>query len=179
MANISFFEYCADFLDLHADMLTEEQKRDAYAGYDELMKSASKEKATDPRKEKKLAEAKAKRQLAKFYGGKALKGTPAQKAWAEKIREEFLISNETTEEEKSQLVSVGGFTENAKFWIENKDVTKSKMKASNIVAQYRGLQELKAKHFETKYRSRNFIEASKIEKEITEYIKNSGFNFGE
>jgi len=45
----------------------------------------------------------------------ALKGTPAQKAWAEKIREEFLLSNETNEEEKSQLVSVGGFTENAKF----------------------------------------------------------------
>ena len=38
MSNISFFEYCADFLDLHADILTEEQKNEAYNSYDAMLR---------------------------------------------------------------------------------------------------------------------------------------------
>jgi hypothetical protein len=132
MSNISFFEYCADFLDLHADMLTEEQKREAYAGYNELMISASKAKAADPRKEKKLDEAKEGRQLAKFYGGKALKGTPSQKAWAEKIREEFLQCSAMSDDEKKELMAMGGDLQTSRFWIDNRFVKKDNMKPKNL-----------------------------------------------
>lgn len=77
--------------------------------------------------------AQANRDIAKFYGGKALRGTAKQKEWAEKIRADFLASDALTDGEREELVTCGGVTGHSKFWIENRELPASEMKARNIV----------------------------------------------
>lgn len=68
---------------------------------------------------KKLSEkAQAARGTAKFFGGKALKGTAKQKEWAEKIRAEKLAS--MTEDQAEMVCDPVGLLTNSKFWIENR-----------------------------------------------------------
>lgn len=57
------------------------------------------------------------RKAAKVIGGKALKGTPRQKAWAEDIRKQTLCR--VSEEVASRLLSEARF-QRAKWWIENR-----------------------------------------------------------
>lgn len=61
------------------------------------------------------------RQLAKFLGGKALRGTLKQKQWAEKIRADVLraVSVEAAE----LLCDPSGLCTHSKFWIENREKT--------------------------------------------------------
>lgn len=59
------------------------------------------------------------RALAKFFGGKALKGTARQKEWAEKIRAEKL--RQMSPELAELVVDPNGLLTNSKFWIEHRD----------------------------------------------------------
>lgn len=58
------------------------------------------------------------RDLAKFYGGRALKGTARQKEWAEKIRAEKLQQMEPGLAELA--VDPNGLLTHSKFWIEHR-----------------------------------------------------------
>ncbi len=58
------------------------------------------------------------RQKAKFFGGKALRGTAKQKEWAEKIRAEKIQSMNA---EASELIcDLHGLCTHSKFWIKNR-----------------------------------------------------------
>lgn len=65
--------------------------------------------------------AQAARGTAKFFGGKALKGTAKQKEWAEKIRAEKLAS--MTEDQAEMVCDPHGILTNSKFWIEKRAVS--------------------------------------------------------
>ena len=58
------------------------------------------------------------RDVAKFFGGKALQGTKKQKEWAEKIRAEKL--GQMTPEQALMACDPGGLLTHSKFWIENR-----------------------------------------------------------
>jgi hypothetical protein len=64
------------------------------------------------------------RNIAKFFGGKALTGTAKQKTWAEQIRAKVLGS--VTEIQAETLCFLTMFT-SAKFWIENRNMSASQM----------------------------------------------------
>lgn len=171
---ISFEDYCEDYLDLHISLMSEDQLKSA--GYANLVRN-SKTPAEIAKHEKALAKAKESRKLAKFYGGKALTGSTAQKKWAEEIRQTVLESSVLSDVEKQELVTCGGFTDTAKFWIENRNVKAEKMTARNIVAQYRGLRELEEKHFDTLARTGTVASKNAARKEIQDYINNCDFKF--
>lgn len=155
----SFEDYCEDHLDMHYSLMGEEQLKNAKSAYAAFCKrKASLEKAKESRK------------LAKFYGGSALTGTAKQKKWAEEIRQSFLESSDLTEQEKQELVTCGGFTLTAKFWIENRSVAPAKMTARNIVAQYRGLLDLRAKHDAVLSRTAPTAAKNAARKEIQDYL---------
>lgn len=172
----SFESYCEDYLDLHTGIATEAEIKQAKAGYAQHLKNKY-SAAEKSKREYALTKAKDLRKLAKFYGGKALTGTAAQKKWAEDIRQKFLESNVLTDEEKEQLVTCGGFTNSAKFWIENRDVKPEKMTARNIVAQYRGLAELEEKHYDTLARQGEITRKNAARSEIQSYIDSCDFKF--
>ncbi|MFA7175043.1 MAG: hypothetical protein WC340_16845 [Kiritimatiellia bacterium] len=58
------------------------------------------------------------RNIAKFFGGKALKGSKKQKEWGEKIRAEKLAE---MDEALAEVVVTDTVAETAKFWIENRE----------------------------------------------------------
>lgn len=74
-----------------------------------------KEKIKKPLSEK----AKGGREIAKFFGGVALKGTSAQVEWAEKIRSAKI--QEMPEHQAVLCCDKNGLLKNAKFWIENRN----------------------------------------------------------
>ncbi len=174
---ISFETYCEDYLDMHTSLMSGEQIKGAKAGYAKFIGGSSKVGTKAPATERALAKAKEARKLAKFYGGKALTGSAAQKKWAEDIRQKFLESNALTDEQKENLVTCGGFTNSAKFWIENRDVSPAKMTANNIVAQYRGLVELEDKHWNTLNRQGPVSSKNAARKEIEDYLNACDFKF--
>lgn len=61
------------------------------------------------------------RDIARFFGGKALIGTQKQKEWAEKIREEKILS--MNEDQAILACDSKGLGRSAKFWIENRNRT--------------------------------------------------------
>lgn len=73
------------------------------------------------------------RDVAKFFGGKALKGAAKQKEWAEKIRAEKLkaVSGEHAE----LICEPDNLLQNAKVWIENRN--KSGRDFAEFVMTYR------------------------------------------
>jgi hypothetical protein len=152
---ISFEDYCEDFLDLHIALMNDEQLKSAKYGYAELVRknTPTKTPAQIAKHEKALAKAKESRKLAKFYGGKALTGSAAQKKWAEDIRYNVLESSALTDEQKSQLVTLGGAANTAKFWINNKDKSASAFNPQTILEEVRKLGELYNKHYDTLVRS--------------------------
>jgi len=139
---------------------------DYYKLCDSCLKTTTKE-------ERALTLAAGSRKLAKFYGGKALKGSAAQKKWAEKIRETILRSDELSDEEKIKLLQTGGFTQHSKFWIENREVAIEEFTAKNIVAQYKGLCKLESEQV----RTRLVHEIRQQKKIISDYIDQCSFNF--
>ncbi|HHC7130697.1 TPA: hypothetical protein ACN37W_004532 [Vibrio parahaemolyticus] len=173
---ISFEDYCEDYLDLHIALMGDEQLKSARAGYADLVRN-SKTPAEIAKHKKALAKAKESRKLAKFYGGKALTGSAAQKKWAEDIRQGFLESSVLTDEQKQSLVTCGGFTNSSKFWIENRNVSASVMTAENIVKQYTGLQQLEEKHYRTLATSGPVAPKNAARKEIADYLKACPFAF--
>lgn len=60
------------------------------------------------------------RNIAKMFGGKALKGTGKQKAWAETIRENII---KNTNEIQSEILCTVSYFSHSKFWIENRELT--------------------------------------------------------
>lgn len=59
------------------------------------------------------------RAVAKFFGGKALSGTAAQKEWAEKIRAGKLA--EMSQDQAEMACDPDGLLKTAKFWIEQRE----------------------------------------------------------
>lgn len=167
--NISFEDYCEDYLDLHIALMNEDQLKSARAGYADLVRN-SKTPAEIAKHEKALAKAKESRKLAKFYGGKALKGSAAQKKWAEEIRQKVLESSALSDEQKTKLVTLGGPVNTAKFWINNKDKSPSAFDAEKILAEDRKLGELYNKHYDTLVRSGPVHEKEMAKKEIYEAL---------
>lgn len=77
--------------------------------------------------------AKEARDVAKFFGGKALKGSAKQKEWAEKIRAEKL---KTVSSEHAELIcEPDNLLQQAKVWIENRN--KSGREFAEFVMTYR------------------------------------------
>ena len=72
------------------------------------------------------------RATAKFFGGKALTGTPAQKEWAEKIRAAAL--DKMSDGDAAVVCCKAGLLNTAKIWIENRSKTASQF-ASFAVSQ--------------------------------------------
>lgn len=87
--------------------------------------------------------------IAKFFGGKALKGVSAkQKAWAEQIRAEKIQSKKLTEDQIHDLLKSGNFVDTAQFWIENRNVDAGLFTFENLLAAYKELKE-----FEENYKN--------------------------
>ncbi|HNC11721.1 MAG TPA: hypothetical protein PLF59_08110 [Cyclobacteriaceae bacterium] len=166
---ISFEDYCEDYLDLSIALMSEDQLKSARAGYADLVRD-SKTPAEIAKHKKALAKAKESRKLAKFYGGKALTGSAAQKKWAEEIRQTVLESSALSDEQKINLVTLGGAANTAKFWINNKDKSPSAFDAATILAEYRKLGDLYNKHYDTLARSNPVHEKEKARKEIYEAL---------
>jgi hypothetical protein len=112
------------------------------------------------------------RKTAKFFGGKALKGTVKQKEWAEKIRTEFLESGSVSDEVKVELMQCGGFVDSASFWIDNRNTAKSALNVRNIVTKYQELLAFEAKHREFLARTNPAFEKDKRRNEIRNFLKN-------
>ena len=75
------------------------------------------------------------RAVAKFFGGKALTGTAAQKEWAEKIRAEKL--GEMTQDQAEMACDPAGLLKTAKFWIEQR--AKSGQQIGDFVMEQKAL----------------------------------------
>lgn len=175
---ISFEDYCEDYLDLHIALMNDEQLKSAKDGYNELVRNnkTAKTPSEIAKHEKALAKAKESRKLAKFYGGKALKGSAAQKKWAEDIRHKVLESSALTDEQKSQLVKLGGAADTAKFWINNKSLSASAFNPAKILEEDRKLGELYNKHYETLTRCRLVHKLEPARKEIYEALSSLTVN---
>lgn len=171
---ISLREYCEEYLDLCIDLMNEQEIDEVKVTYNLFLKDTEQE--IEARK-KALDKARESRKLAKFYGGKALTGSAKQKKWAEDIREIYLKSDALTDEQKIELVTCGGFTDTAKFWIENRNVEASKMTARNIVAQYRVLQKLEEEYSDICDRTRSVGARDRIREKIESYINKCDFKF--
>ena len=173
---ISFEEYCEDYLDLHSDILSGEELRSAKAGYAELLSGSGsysgpyiepeKTPAGIAKHKKALEKAKESRKLAKFYGGKALTGTAAQKKWAEEIRERVMKSSALSDEQKTELVNLGDIVKKARFWIDNRDKDSSAFNPATILAEATNLRELYNKHYNTLTRRGPSSEKERARKEI-------------
>lgn len=166
---ISFEDYCEDYLDLHIALMNEEQLKSARAGYADLIRN-QKTPAQIAKHEKALAKAKESRKLAKFYGGKALTGSAAQKKWAEEIRQTVLESSALSDDQKVKLVTLDGAVNTAKFWINNKDKSPAAFNAETILAEDRKLGELYNKHYDTLVRSGPVHAKELAKKEIYEAL---------
>ena len=87
--------------------------------------------------------AKAARDIAKFFGGRALTGSAKQKEWAEKIRAEKLDG--MSEEQAAMACDPNGLLKTSKFWIDNrnqsgKDIGDFVMLQKALLKQARSLQ---------------------------------------
>lgn len=83
------------------------------------------------------------REIAKAFGGKALKGSAKQKEWAEKIRAEKLA--EMDEDQAEMACDPNGLLTHSKFWIDNRGVAGANIGAfvqeqKALLKQYRAAQ---------------------------------------
>lgn len=111
------------------------------------------------------------RKAAKFYCGKALTGSKAQKEWGEKIRFEFIQSDHLNDDEKAEVVGLGGWVGSAKFWIENR----SSLKVISIDNLKKELQALRGKEREWNsafYATHETVKKDKIRAEIKAHHDN-------
>jgi hypothetical protein len=161
-AKLSFQDYCEEYLDLDIALMSEEQLKNARFGYSDLV--------GDTKHKQALTKAKESRKLAKFYGGKALTGSAKQKKWAEDIRQTVLESSALSDEQKTELIKLGGFTNTAKFWINNRDKASKQFDADTIVAEYQKLVALRDKHYDTLARQNPVAVKEAARKEIYEAL---------
>lgn len=196
---ISFVAYCTH-LDINIVLMTEEEFQSARKSYSEFIRSGKSlselkkhddaleeakktcenystltryEKTTSEIKKhnKALEKTKESRKLAKFYGGKALTGSAAQKKWAEEIRQNILESSELSDDTKTKLCALS-IAQSAKFWIDNKDKKATLFNIDVIVAEHRNLCELYNKHNNTLVRTASAQEKELARKEIYEALSN-------
>lgn len=160
--SITFQDYCEEYLDQDIALMSEEQLKNARAGFDDLASKTKHSKA--------LAKAKESRKLAKFYGGKALTGSAKQKKWAEDIRQTVLESDALSDEQKTELVKLGGFSNTAKFWINNRDKAAKQFNPATIIAEYQKLVALHDKHYDTLARQNTVAVKEAARKEIYEAL---------
>lgn len=173
-----FEDYCEEFFDLHVALMSDDQLKSAKAGYADYIRKSSSAKtpAEIAKHERALAKAKESRKLAKFYGGKALTGTAAQKKWAEEIRQKVLESSQLSEDQKAQLVTLGSVTNTSKFWINNKDKRPDAFNPAKIVEASRKLVDLYNKHYDTLARSGPVHAKELAKKEIYEALSSLTVN---
>ena len=152
---MTFEDYMDDFEGMIPELMSDEQLKRSRESYESLMRKHQTDKTPveSAKHEKALSKAKELRKLAKFYGGKALTGTAPQKKWGEEIREKVLLSSALSEEQKSELASIGGVLGTAKFWINNRDKSPETFKLAVIRTEYRKLHELSEKHYDTLVRT--------------------------
>lgn len=116
----SFEDWVSDMYDQHLGLMSPEDKAEAFKAYQAAKKAAESEKGTKSEKAV-LSEAAAAAKLnAVSKGGVALKGTPKQREWAEKIRQQRLSA--MTPEQVAIAVDPNGLFVNAKWWIETRDM---------------------------------------------------------
>ena len=108
---------------------------------------------------------------------KTLTGTTKQKSWANTIRSKIIDSEELTKDQTKDLLEAGGFTNTAKFWINNKDVSPSEFTFDNLERQYIGFKELENKHRDFLSRTNPTYEKDQKRNEIKDYLENSTFKF--
>jgi len=106
------------------------------------------------------------RSRAKLLGAKALKGTPKQKEWAEKIRAEKLA--EMHLEEAQKLCGSSAVLSSASFWINNRS---KKFTFDDAVETMQQLRALNEKHYDTLARTCSVAAKDAARKEIISFYK--------
>ena len=86
--------------------------------------------------------------------------------WAEKIRAEKLAKMQF--EDAVDIVTVGGFLDLAKFWIENRD---KNFTLSVVLEEFKKLKDLRVKHYDTLARSGLVSDKNAAKAEIINTIK--------
>ena len=120
---MSFDDWVEDILGLHTGLMSPTQLAEAKAAYNDAISNSS-AKA----KKAVLSESAAQAKLSTVkQGGVALKGTPKQREWAEKIRQQRL--NALTPDQAAIAVNPNGLFTNAKWWIETRDMDVQKLGA--------------------------------------------------
>lgn len=167
---MTFQDYCEEYFDLDTALMTDEQLKSARAAYADFIRT-QKTPSEIAKHEKALAKARESRKLAKFYGGKALTGSAAQKKWAEEIRERVLMSSELSDEQKETLVTFSATANTAKFWINNKDKSPAAFDPAIIIAGCKSIGELYNKHYDTLARTGSVGAKERARKEIYEALE--------
>lgn len=172
---MTFTEFCEEYLDAHVALMTDGEISEARKGYALRLKEIEKESkqaaAAAAKSAKALAKAKEARKLAKFYGGKALTGSAAQKKWAEEIRQKVLESDALTDDEKMQIVSFSGTYQSAKFWINNKDKNAASFKPELLKHAMIEVNAMYEKHYNTLCRTCAVSEKNLARRELYSAIK--------
>ena len=117
------------------------------------------------------------RNIARFYGAPALKGSQKQKTWGEKIRAEVLSSDAITDEQKIEFLNAADFLNNAKFWIENRNVEHKLFTYDVLAKEYKALMSLVDKHYDTFVRTSPTHKRNQARKEIKDLIAKNNFSF--
>lgn len=112
--------------------------------------------------------AKAARDTAKFFGGKALQGSARQKEWAEKIRAQVLQS--VTLEQAVMLCDPRGLAKHSKFWIENRD--KAPAQFGTFIEQQKGM----LKQYKTAHAAGDAAKVAEIAGRYNALTTEWGFN---
>ena len=120
---------------------------------------------------------KRKREIARFYGGKALTGTTSQKTWAETIRAQYLETNFSSDEEKKQLLGLGGLVKTSKFWILNREAL-SLLNKDAVLAEGRKIVDLIDKHYDTLCRTGEVGPKESAKEEIYNALKSEKVKVG-
>lgn len=167
---LSFEDYCEDHLNLHIALMNEEEIKSARKSYSEFTRY-EKTSSEIKKHNKALEKAKESRKLAKFYGGKALTGSAAQKKWGEEIRQTILLSSELSDDNKTKLCALS-VAQSAKFWIDNRDKKANLFDVDVMVEEHRKLCLLYNKHNNTLVRTASAQEKELARKEIYEALSN-------
>lgn len=124
----SFEDWASDMYDQHVSLMSPEDKAKAMKEYEAAKKKAKEESKGEKSAKATLSETAAAAKLnAVSKGGVALKGTPKQREWAEKIRQQRLSA--LTPDQAAIAVNPDGLFTNAKWWIETRDMDVQKLGA--------------------------------------------------
>lgn len=172
MSKITFEEYLEDVLDLNIGLMADNEIAKARESYEKYTESSS------ACLRKKLSkEAQNAKSTAKFFGGKALRGSAKQKEWAEKIRAEKLLK--MSFEKATELMSYEGFINHAKFWIENRGVDAFKFDTATIVTEVEKIMAVEAKNWDVLNRTCETYKKNAARAEIDALRKNCVFTYAD